>query len=242
MSRSSSIAAKIAVMVCMILSERLAWAGPDEDAAREAVKKATIAYNLGQYEASAMQYEEAYRLVQDPALLYNIGQSYRMANKPDKATTAYKSYLRTAPDDAPAREQAQKKLDELEWSTFGPGTPHPTPKPTQMTPIPGPPAMAPAQVKIEAETLPPTPTPWKRWTPWIATGITAALGTSSIIAGLSANSAFNGLQGTCGKTRTCTNSQIDGVKSKATNTNVLWGLTAASAVATGAVFFYVRRY
>jgi tetratricopeptide (TPR) repeat protein len=243
------IAKKIAVVVCMFLMEQLAWAGPNEDAAREAVKKATVAYNLGQYEASTVQYEEAYRLVQDPSLLYNIGQSYRMANKPDKATTAYKAYLRTAPDDAPAREQAQKKLDELEWSTFGPGNPRPTP-PVRTTPIPipqpKPTVVTPIQIKIEAETPSLTPPPaadrWKKWTPWIATGITAVLGTSSIIAGLAANSAYSELEGTCGKTKSCTNSQINGVKSKATITNVLWGLTATSAVATGGIFFYPWRY
>jgi hypothetical protein len=47
------------------------------------------------------------------------------------------------------------------------------------------------------------------------------------------------LQGTCGRSKTCTNSQVDGVKSKAIVTNVLLGLTAASAATTG-VFFYIN--
>ena len=64
------------------------------------------------------------------------------------------------------------------------------------------------------------------------------LGIATIAEWVSAKSTFSNLQGSCGKTRSCTNSQIDGDKSKVTTTNVLLGLTAASAAATG-VFFYI---
>jgi len=91
-----------------------ALADPNEDAAREATKRGTAAYNLGAYEEAAKNYEQAYRLVQDPILLFNVGQSWRLAGKPDKALIAYKAYLRTGPQDAPNREQVERRIPELE--------------------------------------------------------------------------------------------------------------------------------
>jgi tetratricopeptide (TPR) repeat protein len=89
-------------------------AGPKEDAARTKVSEATAAYNLGYYEDAAHHYEEAYRLILDPALLFNIGQAYRLAGKPERAITAYRSFLRTHTEDTPHRIQAEKRIQELE--------------------------------------------------------------------------------------------------------------------------------
>ena len=50
----------------------------------------------------------------DPILLYDLGQSYRQANMPDKALTAYRSYLRTAPEGAPNRGRVEAWVRELE--------------------------------------------------------------------------------------------------------------------------------
>jgi hypothetical protein len=86
---------------------------------------------------------------------------------------------------------------------------------------------------------PPSPASWKKWAPWAGVGVTAALGIATIAEWLSAKSTFSDLQGSCGKTKSCTDSQVSGDKSKVTTTNVLLGLTAASAAATG-VFFYIN--
>jgi hypothetical protein len=75
--------------------------------------------------------------------------------------------------------------------------------------------------------------------PWVGVGVTAVLGIATIAEWVSAKSTFSNLQGGCGKTKSCTNSQVDEGKSKVTTTNVLLGLTAASAAATG-VFFYIN--
>ena len=91
-----------------------ALAGQREDIARAEVAADTAAYNLGYYEDAARHYEEAYRQVSDPALLFNIGQAYRLAGKPDRAITAYRAYLRTTPPDAANRGQVEKRIPELE--------------------------------------------------------------------------------------------------------------------------------
>lgn len=107
-----------AILLMVLLALPPAWAGStekrDREAARTATKQATAAYNLGHYDEATSLYEEAYRRVPDPILLYDIGQSYRQANKLDKALTAYRSYLRTAPLDAPKREQVEHWVREIE--------------------------------------------------------------------------------------------------------------------------------
>ena len=44
----------------------------DREAAREATRQATAAFNLGQYDEAATLYEKAYKLVSDPILLYDL--------------------------------------------------------------------------------------------------------------------------------------------------------------------------
>jgi len=104
-----------------LLAARMASAGSsetaDRQAARLATRQATAAYNLGHYDEAASLYEKAYKLVPDPILLYDLGQSYRQANMPDKALTAYRSYLRTAPEDAPNRGRVEAWVRELELTS-----------------------------------------------------------------------------------------------------------------------------
>jgi tetratricopeptide (TPR) repeat protein len=264
--RKTTTFSTILVLVAL-LAAHMAWAGPTEDsdreAARIATKQATAAYNLGHYDEAASLYEEAYRRVPDPILLYDLGQSYRQADKLDKALTAYRSYLRTAPDDAPNRAKVQQWVGELEWTsdlqnktaalkaaqekeraaqvvTKPAKTDKPAEPQIQNQQAPTPSVSTRSDLVTQAPPVeePHSAASWKKWAPWVGVGITAALGVATIIEGLSANSSFNNLQGNCGKTRTCTDSQVDGVRSKATVTNVLLGLTAASTAATGVVFYF----
>jgi tetratricopeptide (TPR) repeat protein len=192
--------------------------GGDREAAREEARLAAVAFNLGHYDEAASLYEQAYKRVSDPVLLYDIGQCHRLAHEPAEALTAYRSYLRTAPEGVPNRESVERMIDDLEWDLAASQS-----KPNLVATVP----------RVEA-----SPTfPWKRWAPWAGTGITVALAAAAIAEGISTDSTFSGLQSTCGKTRSCTDSQIGGDRSKATTTNVLWGLAAASAVATGVSFY-----
>jgi len=251
----------LTALAMALLAAPMAWAASSEDSDREAAKvvtkQAAAAYNLGHYDEAAALYEEAYKLVPDPILLYDLGQAYRQANKLDKALTAYRSYLRTAPEDAPNRERVKEWVSELEWTSDlqaktaamkaaqkqAPSSPAVPKAPESQVPreqVPPPSTSARPDLVLQtpkAEEPHPSAS-WKKWAPWVGVGITAALGVATIVEGLSARSSFSDLQGACGKTKTCTDSQVDGVKSKATVTNVLLGLTAASAAATGVAFYF----
>jgi tetratricopeptide (TPR) repeat protein len=136
----------------ILLGSLPALAGQKEEVARAEVAAAAAAYNLGYYDDAARHYEEAYRQVPDPALLFNIGQSYRLAGKPDRAITAYRSYLRTAPADAANRGQVEKRIPELEKLVE-------QMKSAQTAPPPGtlpaaPPSAAPPAVQSQASATP----------------------------------------------------------------------------------------
>ncbi len=194
------------LLASLSISPAAARAGQAETQAREQVKQATAAYNLGRFDEAAERYEEAYRLVQDPVLLFNIGQSYRLGDKPEKAIFAYRAYLRTAPLDAPNREVVEKHIAELKHqleaksaqpapapasqpATAPPPPPVPEPPPTSPVAPAGPaePAPAPASAMPPAERLDleasasraetgPRPF-YKTWWFWTAVGGAVVAGT-----------------------------------------------------------------
>jgi hypothetical protein len=67
--------------------------GVEKIAARAEWRQGNVAYNLGHYDEAAKHYEVAYTLVQDPAFLFNIAQSYRMGGKLDQAGAVQRSQL-----------------------------------------------------------------------------------------------------------------------------------------------------
>jgi hypothetical protein len=81
----------------------------------------------------------------------------------------------------------------------------------------------------------------RKWT-WVAAGSTVLLAVGAITAGTLMDSKFDSLRSSCGAGNParpgCTQSQIDSVNSRQTAANVLWGLTAAAAVTTGALFYF----
>jgi hypothetical protein len=73
---------------------------------------------------------------------------------------------------------------------------------------------------------------------WVGAGATGVLALGAVVAGLMANSRFDELNGTCGKTPAgCTENEIDSVKTRAHAANVLWVLTGAAAITTGVVLY-----
>lgn len=75
--------------------------------------KGTKAFDLGAYDEAISEYSIAYRIKDDPALLYNLGQAHRLANHPADAIHFYRMYLTKVPD-APNRDEVTTKLSELQ--------------------------------------------------------------------------------------------------------------------------------
>ncbi len=121
-----------------------------------------------------------------------------------------------------------------------------------IAPAPAPPPAAPAGSAVPAETvLGATPAPVESkvgasgrrpWYFWTAAAATAAFTAGAVIAGVSANGKYDDLDNGCRlMTGGCSESQIDGVKSRAHLATALWILAGASAVATGVTFYVGSR-
>jgi tetratricopeptide (TPR) repeat protein len=120
--------------------------GADHDNAREHYVKGTRAYELGLYEEAIAEYMAAYKLKDDPALLFNIGQAHRLAGHPAEALRLYKTYLAKVPG-APNRAEVEAKMadlaKQLEQQKRAAPMPAPAPAPAPAAPPPESAAIAP---------------------------------------------------------------------------------------------------
>jgi tetratricopeptide (TPR) repeat protein len=98
------------IVACLIASTAHA---DDRAVFHEHVRKGTRAYNLGHYRDAVAEFEAAYQLKDDPAILFNIGQAYRAAGDYASAVTAYKSYVRNLPKGERHRD-ITARIQELE--------------------------------------------------------------------------------------------------------------------------------
>jgi hypothetical protein len=64
--------------LCLLVLGGPAFADDDVATARRHFEAGRRAYNLGELKTAAAEYREAYKLKPDPALLYDIAQSYRL--------------------------------------------------------------------------------------------------------------------------------------------------------------------
>lgn len=81
--------------------------------AKEHYIKGTKAFDLGAYDEAVSEYSQAYRLHDDPALLYNIAQAHRLAGHTGEAVRFYRMFLVRNPN-APNRDEVEQKISELQ--------------------------------------------------------------------------------------------------------------------------------
>lgn len=81
--------------------------------AREHFSQGTKLFNLGRFADAAVEYAEAYKLHDEPLLLYNVAQAQRLAGQTADALRSYKTFLRLVPK-AQNRIEVQNKIAELE--------------------------------------------------------------------------------------------------------------------------------
>lgn len=206
----------VVVVFCALapaLTPALARADSNPEAkaqAKELYEKATRLYDVGKYGEAIASYEQAYLLMEDPALLYNIGQAYRLWDHPEEAIRSYKNYLRKRPE-ASNRAEVERKivdlervLDERRRSGNVPAAPVPPPQaapvpaygyPEQPMPEqtgnyaqPEPPPLMPAPEGNEPAgvAVAPVSEPPRAKRNWLAYGLIAGGGTCLLISALSA--------------------------------------------------------
>ncbi|HEX3696817.1 MAG TPA: tetratricopeptide repeat protein [Polyangia bacterium] len=124
--------------------------------------KATRAYDVGKYQEAIEEYQKAYEIGGDAAMIYNIAQAYRLSDQLSEAIRFYRRYLQRSPS-APNREIVERRIAELEkvvderkkaGAPMVPVAPTPMPTPTPVSPIASPPTPPPPTVPPPAITEP----------------------------------------------------------------------------------------
>jgi hypothetical protein len=130
-------------------------------------QKATTAFALGHFSDAAEDFEKAFELKSDPALLYNAAQAYRLAGNKERALTLYENYLRVY-GKREKRAEVETHIEELKQAiahdkavaTSPPtGTEPVTPGPAVPTPAPIPAPQSPPVAMSAPNALPPAPPP-----------------------------------------------------------------------------------
>ena len=154
----------IALLTVFLLARPAAAAPSPEDKtkAREHYQKGLTHYDIKEYSEALAEFKNAYRVVQDPAFLFNIAQCYRKLGQDVEALDYYRNYVRRFPT-APNRGEVDRRIQEIEReleSRPHPATPLPptepkpdlrpngtitpiSPPPVNNTATDGPPAMTP---------------------------------------------------------------------------------------------------
>jgi tetratricopeptide (TPR) repeat protein len=88
---------------------------PDADVekAREHLRKAGVHYDLQEFRKALTEFREAYRLKNDPVILFDMGQCDRKLGHYREAIDFYKSYLRKVPS-VSNRAEAERLIAESE--------------------------------------------------------------------------------------------------------------------------------
>jgi tetratricopeptide (TPR) repeat protein len=175
-------------------------------------QRATAHFAVGEYREAAAEYEEAFKLKQDPAILFNAAQAHRLAGDNQKALLIDNNVIKLYPTSQYATD-SRERIDKLAQSGTSPPAAVPAESPGRMRPAPSlvpvaapappaspqPPALAaPAPAAISPSTMliaTPAPPPepegkpvYTRWWFWAAAGGVVAIGVIAVVA-LSSGSA-----------------------------------------------------
>ena len=151
------------IAVFVVFSAGMAYAS-ELDSAREHFAKGTRAYDLGLYDEAIAEYMAAYKIKDDPALLFNIGQAHRLAGHAAEALRFYKTYLSKVPA-AQNRSEVEAKMAELNKQLeqqkqkpveAAPNPPAPSPMPAAVPAEPGPDSQANPAIAPVADPAPVT--------------------------------------------------------------------------------------
>jgi hypothetical protein len=181
-------------LMCSLALVSSARAADDHNAAKALYVSATRHFDLAEYEAALADFRAAYRTVDDPVLLYNIAQCYRLLNQNEEAIKFYKTYLRRSPN-ARNRAEVESKIRALadatnsqqiahsmpSQKTLPPGgdtepnrttTTTPTTSTTTTTPTTSTSDSTSSRVDLTVTKAPPPRTPvYKRWWLWTIVGV-----------------------------------------------------------------------
>jgi tetratricopeptide (TPR) repeat protein len=126
----------IALLAVLLLTGPAAAAPPTAEEkvkAREHYQKGLTHYDIKEFSEALAEFKNAYRVVQDPAFLFNIAQCYRKLGQDPEALDYYRNYVRRFPT-APNRAEVDRRIQEIERELEA--KPHPINPPLPVDPKP----------------------------------------------------------------------------------------------------------
>jgi tetratricopeptide (TPR) repeat protein len=160
----------------------------DRETAREAFRRGSQHYKLGEYKEALAEFKLAFRSYEDPSFLYNIAQCERQLGMREDAVREYRMYL-TESHDAPNRDDVRALIDRLEKEIADERAnrraPATAPASLSLTPRTAPsPATADAAL-VATPTHGRAATPaYKKWWVWTLVGVAVAGGATGLAVGL----------------------------------------------------------
>jgi tetratricopeptide (TPR) repeat protein len=197
--------------VALVVAPAESMAAPpdpgDVATARQHFATASRLYDIAEFEDALREFKEAYRVVGDPAFLFNIAQCHRKLGHTQEAISFYRTYLRRAPE-AKNREEVERHIAELERAA-PPAAPAPVPVAPVVAPAAAPPAAPPPRPTEAALVARPEPAgaPAERpfysraWF-WIVAGAVVAGAATAVVLVTRGDSAPGALCRDCATTTT----------------------------------------
>ena len=214
-------------------------------------EKGMKAYTLGHFPEAIEEFEKAYEMRSEPIFLYNIAQSHRQNDAPQRAIFFYRRYLEADPN-AKNKAEIEKRIKDMETQmnaqkekeiasaavTPAPAAPPTTAAPTT-APQPDPTAAQPSSGSTTVQTTqaPPAEDTHQGRGLRIAGIATASLGVAGVAAGIAFGLHSNSLHDEAIK-GTYIDSKYQDSKSFRTLEWVSFGIGGA-AVVTGVVLYYL---
>src|SRR6185312_11897819 len=120
------VASALVAAILIALAPNLARAESSDEAeitamAKEHYKLGLDAYKAGKYDVAIKELKKAYLLKRLPALLLNIGATYRKMGDYDLALHFYQKYLEEAPPEAKDRAEVEKTIADINAEKAGGG-------------------------------------------------------------------------------------------------------------------------
>lgn len=206
---------------------------PDLAEAKRAFKAGQELLQMDRFADAVVEFRKAYEITKDGLVMGQIAVAFEKAGDYEAALDAVKTYRDALPEsDRGPAEELIKRYEKMISQGRSKKLVLPT-APKTAEPAADEDAQGSAGAKKDADAAA-GGRKGRFWT-WIAAGSAGALAVGALVVGLNAQSKYDDLESRCAPS--CTASEVDSVKTRATVADVLWGLTAAAAITAGVLFF-----
>lgn len=139
------------LVIAAALLPSVAHGDPTREQARKAYDEAKTHYDLSEYDQALVKFKDAFRLLPDPAFLFNIAQCQRQLGDYQAAQRSYRAFLREAKVSDAQRADVEQLIASMELAMkekraqqppTGTRAPQEAPPPTTATPPSTPPTQA----------------------------------------------------------------------------------------------------